>query len=277
MFKNKRLKKLLYHTIPTALKERDLTQEETFELFGKNIKIVPKLYIDGSVLNYIIISFDNFTPNATNPEFRDNVISFDCVFAQTKEFYQHRRDAFLFEGEKNKLLYDMEIEPIYLLGDFSVKCDGAWENLNDDAVRFKGNFKLDLPQEEVYIKNLEQQGFPFFCGRMSLEGDIDIRGENPVLKLDIKGVNVVIVEINGRKKVLISDDELSLKEFGIYGKTKIKLILINNLRNVLGPHHMSCGESYFVEPSNFYKEKCVWNLNSENEWDDDYCFVKTGL
>jgi hypothetical protein len=48
-------------------------------LFGKNIKIVPKLSVDGSVLNYVIINFDNFTPNATNPEFRDNVIEFDII------------------------------------------------------------------------------------------------------------------------------------------------------------------------------------------------------
>ena len=27
----------------------------------------------------MIISFDNFTPNATNPEFRDNIISFDII------------------------------------------------------------------------------------------------------------------------------------------------------------------------------------------------------
>lgn len=79
MFKNKRLKKLLFHNVPNALNQRDLTEDETYALFGKNIKIVPKLYVDGSVLNYIIISFDNFTPNATNPEFRDNVISFDII------------------------------------------------------------------------------------------------------------------------------------------------------------------------------------------------------
>lgn len=79
MFKNKRLKKLLFHNVSSALDERDLTEDETYSLFGKNIKIVPKLYIDGTVLNYIIISFDNFTPNATNPEFRDNVISFDII------------------------------------------------------------------------------------------------------------------------------------------------------------------------------------------------------
>jgi hypothetical protein len=48
-------------------------------MFGKNIKMVPKLYIDNSVLNYIIVSFDNFTPNVTNPEFRDNIIEFDII------------------------------------------------------------------------------------------------------------------------------------------------------------------------------------------------------
>jgi hypothetical protein len=61
------------------LDQPNLTDEETYALFGKNIKLVPKLHIDGSVLNYIIISFDNFTMNATNPEFRDNIISFDII------------------------------------------------------------------------------------------------------------------------------------------------------------------------------------------------------
>jgi hypothetical protein len=39
---------------------------------------VPKLYVDGSVLNYILINFDNFTPSE-NPEFRDNTIQFHIV------------------------------------------------------------------------------------------------------------------------------------------------------------------------------------------------------
>ena len=53
--------------------------EQTYELFGKNIRIVPKLVIDKTVENYVIISFDNFTPNGTNPEFRDHIISFDII------------------------------------------------------------------------------------------------------------------------------------------------------------------------------------------------------
>lgn len=79
MLRNKRLKKLLYYTTPNAMKQPNLTAEQSQELLGKNIKIVPKLYVDGSVLAYIIISFDNFSTNDSNPQFRDNIVTFDII------------------------------------------------------------------------------------------------------------------------------------------------------------------------------------------------------
>ena len=79
ILQNHRLKKLLYYTSRDALDQTNLTTDQTLELFGKNIKLIPKLYIDKSVLNYIIINFDNFTPNRKNPEFRDNIIEFDII------------------------------------------------------------------------------------------------------------------------------------------------------------------------------------------------------
>jgi hypothetical protein len=79
IMKNDRLKKMLYYTTKDCLSRPNLTEDETINLFGKHIKTVPKLTIDGSVLNYIIISFDNFISNNTNPEFRDNTIEFDIV------------------------------------------------------------------------------------------------------------------------------------------------------------------------------------------------------
>lgn len=84
MFKNDRLKKLLYYTTKDPLDKPNLNEEQTLDLFGKNIRIVPKLEIDDKALNYIIIDMDNFTPNGENPEFRDNIISFDifCHFDQ---------------------------------------------------------------------------------------------------------------------------------------------------------------------------------------------------
>ena len=79
LLKNQRLKKMLHYTTPNCLSKPDLTEEESVEMFGKNIKMIPKLYVDNSVLNYIIVSFDNFTPNSSNPEFRDNIIEFDII------------------------------------------------------------------------------------------------------------------------------------------------------------------------------------------------------
>ena len=79
IIKNNNLKKLLHYTSRDCLNKPNLTEDQTLELFGKNIKLVPKLYVDSSVLNYIVISFDNFITNQENPEFRNNLIEFDII------------------------------------------------------------------------------------------------------------------------------------------------------------------------------------------------------
>ena len=76
---NERLKRLLYYTSPDAIDRPNLTDDQMYELFKKNIRIIPKLTIDGTVRNYLIISFDDFSQNNTNPEFRDNVLEIDIV------------------------------------------------------------------------------------------------------------------------------------------------------------------------------------------------------
>ena len=79
LLKNERFKRLLFYNSKDAMERPDLTQDESLGLINKNIKIVPKLYVDNSVLSYVIVNFDNFTPNRTNPEFRDNIIEFDII------------------------------------------------------------------------------------------------------------------------------------------------------------------------------------------------------
>jgi len=206
----------------------------------------------------------------------DNTISFDCNFSQSAEFYESRRKAFVFESEKNKLVYNMEIEAIYLLGDFSVKTDGIWERLEKNAVRYTGTFEIEQPKTGINLKDIQQQGYPFFSGEMSLAGEINITGENPVLELDTKGINAVRVKIGDVEKVMMTDNRLSLKEFGIKGAAQIELTLINNLRNTLGPHHLEAGESYSVCPFSFFKEPCIWAPNPE-KWNDGYCFAEMGI
>ncbi len=205
----------------------------------------------------------------------DNVIAFDCDFSQSSAVYDNLCKAQIFESEKNKLVYDTEIEAIYLLGDFSVRTDGAWTELERSALRYRGGFVLDAPKATVCLKHLEQQGFPFFCGELTLEGELDIPEEDPVLAFHCKGINALTVEISGIAKTVLSDDRLDLTDFDVRGKTKVRLTLTNNLRNLLGPHHQAMGEDYYVGPWCFYQEPCVWC--PEPDWDKDYCFVETGV
>lgn len=207
----------------------------------------------------------------------ENTISFDCDFKQSDEFYENLKKSFIFESEKNKLAYDMEIEAIYLLGDFSVRTDGEWTELERTGVRYAGEFVIDAPKAEIEGKNIQKQGYPFFCGSLELAGVLDIQGENPVLDIDWKGINALKVEINGKEKVMLTDNRLPLKEFGAQGVTEVKFTLINNLRNLLGPHHLEEGECYRVGPGAFFKEPCVWNKNPGPGWNDDYCFVQMGI
>jgi hypothetical protein len=79
IMKNERLKKLLYYNTRDCMNKPNLTEDETLGLFGEQIKIVPKLQVDDTALNYIFISFDTFTKNRKNPEFRDNYVEFDIL------------------------------------------------------------------------------------------------------------------------------------------------------------------------------------------------------
>lgn len=83
IMRNERIKRLLYYTSEDALDKPNITEDQAIELIGNSIKIVPKLYVDGKVLNYLFITFDSFSPTS-NPEFKDNVLMFDVVCHYTQ-------------------------------------------------------------------------------------------------------------------------------------------------------------------------------------------------
>lgn len=165
ILKNERLQKLLHYTVPDALKKPSLTPEEQVELFNKNIKIVPKLYIDGSVLNYIILSFDNFTLNATNPEFRDNIISFDIIC----HFDQWKMEGFELRPYRIAAEIDTMLNNTYLTGIGKLQFLGCNQLLLNDefaglslmyaAIHGEEDKKgmLDPVKEATYIEDFNAQ------------------------------------------------------------------------------------------------------------------------
>ena len=127
MFKNERLKRLLYYNSKDALRKPNITEDQSLELIGNNIKIVPKLYVDGSVLNYIIINFDKFTPSK-NPEFRDNIIEFDIIC----HFDQWQLEDFALRPYKIAAEIDSMFNNTHLTGIGELQFIGATQTILTD-------------------------------------------------------------------------------------------------------------------------------------------------
>ncbi len=208
----------------------------------------------------------------------NNQIRLEVAFAQSKQIYENIEKSKVFESEKNKLTYDMEIECIYLIGQFSVSC-GSFTALEREAVRTKECFSLAEPNKEVMLANIEQQGYPFFAGVMTLEKEFELSDTQYGIRFHKKNVNVVKVRVNGKDAgiILWRPYELDLSPYLKAGKNLVELTLYGSLRNLLGPHHLEEGESYCVSPATFFQDETIWGNWGCSEWNPDYCLVHFGL
>ena len=209
----------------------------------------------------------------------ENRITLETHFEQSPEVYENMKNAKVFESEKNKLTYDMEIETLYLVGDFGVRLDGKFEKIQNDAYFFDGGFVMEKPAQAVQLHRLDLQGFPFFSGKMTVKKNIVSEGEPTVIKFDKRGVNAIHVKVNGKdiKTLIYTPFELDITEYLIKGENEVELTFVNNLRNLLGPHHHRGGELYAVAPSSFFYEPCIWTDYREGPYTEKYCFVETSL
>ena len=210
-----------------------------------------------------------------------NKISMTTTFKQSESVYENLEKSKIFESEKNKLTYDVELEAIYITGDFGVKTDGKFTALDRNAVRYNGGFTITKPAAEITLENIEQQGFPFFSGSITLEKTFTLPSAGYKLALAKKGINVIKARVNGGETAAMMWEPLTLDMSGMLktGENTIELTLTNNLRNLLGPHHLTEGECYGVGPAQFFKEPCIWTtgLAAAGKWDDNYCFAEVSL
>ncbi len=208
-----------------------------------------------------------------------NEIEFLCNFTQSERVYKDLEEALVFETMKNKLTYDMEIEPCYLAGDFGVEVEGEWEPIERNAYRTGDKFTIVKKPHTITLSDIQKQGFPFFAGAISVSKEFDLADTDYQLAFSKTGINAININVNSKDagNLLWHPFSCDISEYLKQGKNKITLTLYNTLRNMQGPHHLKEGESYFVMPSMFYKEKCVWSKNPEADWCEDYCFVENSI
>ena len=213
-----------------------------------------------------------------------NTLAAKTKLKQSPEMYENIRNAYYFETARNKLYYAMEIEAFYLVGDFSVKCNGSREEVDvTDSYFYDGGFSIGKSEDAISLASIDRQGYPFFAGEMTFKKVFDLKHTNYKLRFNKKGVNVIEVKVNGKhvKDILWSPYFVDISDFLVVGENTVEITIYNNIRNLFGPHHSAQGELWSVGTQAFYREDCVWTAFNEGghakESTDRYSFVNTGI
>ncbi len=212
----------------------------------------------------------------------NNEIELTCDFVQSRQTYENCKKSLYFESEKNKLSYTMELEAIYLKGDFAVKTENAFESLERRGQRTDGEFYITKAPKTVLDGSIVGQGYPFFSGSVTFKKTVTLSADELTdrsVKFSKLNSTVTKVKINGRDagNVMWYPYEVEARELLHEGENEIEITVTGNLRNLLGPFHDKAGELYAVGPRSFFHESPIW-LNGVNpDWVDSYCFVEFGL
>jgi len=265
---------------------------ETPEIF--DITVNGKPLVKRDVGNFLDISFRRL-PITEHIVLGENVIEFNSTICQSEKTLRHIDNSWVCETMSNCLSYDIEIEPIYIAGNFGVEVLGEVTELIKGAYRVRElgkeggySFAIKKAPKRVNIEKLDASGYPQFAGKITLAKRFNIEDVNTRVKLTAKGINSVHIAVNGKEVAhrMFGPYEVSLRDYLTVGECEIELTLINNLRNNQGPMHLKDGETYFASREIFYEESNVFRHprgaddtchDVLSNWDGDVCLVHLGM
>ncbi|NOU66813.1 hypothetical protein GC096_22455 [Paenibacillus sp. LMG 31461] len=190
---------------------------------------------------------------------------------------------------RNKLLFDVEVESIYVLGPFAVKPHGGWEQAEREALWTEGPFTLTTMPKQLSLTDVTTQGLVFYSGRVTaaktiiLPGPVLNRmrdeGSRLVLQWDAMRCPAMNITVNGgiTHTILWGAQQLDVTDEIASEQLQLQIELLTSGRNTFGPHHHLKGEVTFVGPTSF-TDKIGWvDAGADKIWTDRYCFVSFGL
>lgn len=203
--------------------------------------------------------------------------------------------------------YGTEIESIYLIGEFGVRAETSPEPPHETH-RSQRGFLPEMPihrfrsfalvEELAEVEgDLTPQGYPFYAGRFELAKRFTLPEKLPnrryLLRWPKLEAQVVIASVNGHAQPFVawSPWEVDITDAVVAGENELTLVLVNSLRNLLGPHHHRDGELLGVGPGSF-TGRSTWCSGGPGDddwvekrrrgepckiWRDDYHCIPFGM
>lgn len=225
-------------------------------------------YIDKSITKYDISAY-------VKQGINNIVFVYDSQKIKTSELNSEH------ETKRNIFYYGLEIENIYILGDFSTECKGKVNyNINYLSVE-NAEFSINLPKK-LELSELTTQGLWFYRGAVSFTYEYEKYLYNNRY-LTIKNITYPVYKVYSENKFLGTifkkEDKIDLSNVSSSDIT-IKAYISN--RNALGPHHHVLGEPYVVGERTFrgvkgFEDELMESEFFENVYTPNYNFVKNEM
>lgn len=162
------------------------------------------------------------------------------------------------ESLRNCLVYDTELEPVTLIGEFNTV-----------------NRKICLKRLPASTSRIETQGYEHFAGKTTF--GVSVFGETPLARLTLRGnFCAAEVKVNGRKAGDVFENG-SIEFFVNEGEENyIEIEVSSSLRNLMGPFHFKNGGEDGIGPAHFTM-RGMWQNGTCELYDEAYKIVPFGI
>ncbi len=164
------------------------------------------------------------------------------------------------ESLRNCLVYDTELQPIELIGEFGVYSRLGYQA--DDDARFVHGKDFYIGRLPEYISEPSVEGFPFFAGEMTLASKIQLKCTNVLLHI-LGEYQIASVRLNGiLVGTLMFENEIDISKAAKIGENEVEVKFVIGNRNRMGPHHFIGDKNETVDP---------WKFELFDHWDEERC------
>lgn len=185
----------------------------------------------------------------------------------------------------------VELEPIYVTGDFAVRGKVTPGPERPRSVRYGPDFAV-VEEAARGGGDLLADGYPFYAGKIVLSRQVELEApkaeEQVLLRLPELEACLARVRVNGRPAGTVGWPPYCVEVADLIaeGGNTVEIELTNTLRNLIGPHHRPQGETeetwgewVWVGQTADEQEGQWWETRDPelNDWTDDYFLVPFGL
>ena len=161
------------------------------------------------------------------------------------------------ESLRNCIVYDSELQPIQVLGDFGVYTKTGYSETEHGYVEAEHFYIGEVPEK---VTDPTVDGFPFFAGEMTVSQKIILDREDILLQIEGE-YQMAAVTVNGMDKgLLLFEKGMDISDVARVGENEIQIRFWISNRNLMGPHHLKGSKRENVSP---------WSFEMYDAWDED--------